>query len=516
VVVVAAMLGLVLSVLTSPAGAKQGSDSRAKERAASYPIASNPVPAGAQRLHFEVGPIDVRPGQNNSQYTRVIPEPTVDGYIVGMSTNLHLADGSVPPVDVIHLHHGAWVNFSRPNTTSGGPDRFFAAGEEKTIMALPKGYGYPFKASDHWLLVYMLHNQLSTPTQVWITYDIDLIPATSPAAQTISPARPLWMDVMNPAGYPVFDVLKGSGTGGAFTFPDQAHDPYGTGPARNEWTVDHDGVLLGTAGHVHPGGLHDDLWLTRKGATAPDGHGKPGTANTVRLFKSVADYFEPAGKVSWDLAMTATPNSWRPEVKKGDVLSITSTYDSTHGSWYESMGIMVVWMADKGPGVDPFKTPVDVRGVLTHGHLAENDNHGGRPATRNYQNLLKAPSRVEPSGTVLPIADFTYAGDLSEATTVPAVVQGGSLVFRNEDNSRGIWHTVTACKLPCDRSTGIAYPLADGTHLFDSAELGTGDAPASGVTSWKTPSNLPPGTYTYFCRIHPFMRGVFRVVPKSH
>jgi plastocyanin len=35
-----------------------------------------------------------------------------------------------------------------------------------------------------------------------------------------------------------------------------------------------------------------------------------------------------------------------------------------------------------------------------------------------------------------------------------------------------------------------------------------------GTTSWKTPKNLSPGTYTYFCRIHPFMRGAFRVVPK--
>jgi plastocyanin len=33
-----------------------------------------------------------------------------------------------------------------------------------------------------------------------------------------------------------------------------------------------------------------------------------------------------------------------------------------------------------------------------------------------------------------------------------------------------------------------------------------------GTTTWRTPSNLTPGTYTYFCRIHPFMRGSFRVV----
>ncbi|MEA2405779.1 MAG: hypothetical protein QOE08_2426, partial [Thermoleophilaceae bacterium] len=28
---------------------------------------------------------------------------------------------------------------------------------------------------------------------------------------------------------------------------------------------------------------------------------------------------------------------------------------------------------------------------------------------------------------------------------------------------------------------------------------------------WDTPKDLPAGTYTYFCRIHPYMRGAFRV-----
>ncbi|MCW2959051.1 MAG: hypothetical protein JWP18_1854, partial [Solirubrobacterales bacterium] len=29
---------------------------------------------------------------------------------------------------------------------------------------------------------------------------------------------------------------------------------------------------------------------------------------------------------------------------------------------------------------------------------------------------------------------------------------------------------------------------------------------------WSTPNTLPVGTYTYFCRVHPFMRGGFRVI----
>jgi len=38
---------------------------------------------------------------------------------------------------------------------------------------------------------------------------------------------------------------------------------------------------------------------------------------------------------------------------------------------------------------------------------------------------------------------------------------------------------------------------------------------AANRDTWKTPRNLRTGTYTYFCRVHPFMRGSFRVVAKK-
>jgi plastocyanin len=514
----AATTVLVVGTLSGAASATTGGDTGSLPRQpSSFPIVNPGVPPGAQRLHFEVGPITVKPGQNSISFTRVIPQPSQDGWVVGMRTNLHQADGTVPAVNVIHLHHGVWLNLGSRDTTSSLPDRFFAAGEEKTTMALPSGYGYPYKTTDRWLLNWMLHNNLSDSRPIWITYDIDFVPASSPAAQGVQAARPIWMDVRNPSAYPVFDVVTGTGQRGAYTYPDQATDPYGVGPQRNQWTVDRDGVLLGTAGHVHPGGLYDDLWVTRKGATGPKGHVKPGAPDTAHLFRSVANYWEPAGKVSWDFAATATPVSWRPTVHKGDVLSISSTYDSKAASWYESMGIMVVWMADTTTGgVDPFQRAVDVPGVLTHGHLPENNQHGGKPATNAFADLRKASSQDVPSGTVIPIVDFAYQlGDLAGSSSVPAIPQGGTLTFRNDDASKQIYHTITACAAPCDLSSGIAYPLANAKVQFDSAELGLGGPPASGATTWQVPRNLPPGTYTYFCRIHPFMRGAFRVLAKK-
>ena len=60
--------------------------------------------------------------------------------------------------------------------------------------------------------------------------------------------------------------------------------------------------------------------------------------------------------------------------------------------------------------------------------------------------------------------------------------------------------------------TGIAYPIADGDVQFESGTLGSAAVPpTTGALEWRTPDDLDPGTYTYFCRIHPFMRGAFRV-----
>ena len=42
------------------------------------------------------------------------------------------------------------------------------------------------------------------------------------------------------------------------------------------------------------------------------------------------------------------------------------------------MGLAVVWMYDGPGGNDPFAGTINQKGVLTHGHLPENDNHGGK------------------------------------------------------------------------------------------------------------------------------------------
>jgi plastocyanin len=458
------------------------------------------------RYSYRYGPVPAAPGQNLILAGPVtVEKPPGDGYMTRIVPNIVRADGSVPPVEVVHMHHAVFINLSQRDATS--PElpgaRIYAFGEEKTVGQTPPGYGYPSRGSDVWAINYMLHNEVTQPETIFITYDVDWVPAGSAQAQGIRSVRPVWLDVQNGRAYPVFDVHRGTGTDGRFTYPDQAGGPYGAGPRRNEWTVDRDGTLIGTAGHVHPGGLWTDLWLDRSGRSA-------------HLFRSDANYFDPNGPVSWDMAMGATPQDWRVGVHKGDVMRVTATYDTKRASWYESMGIMLVYMVDGEGGPDPFANPPAQTGPPTHGHLPEASNYGGRASG------LPDPTRLPDGATVsgeVGIMNFGYLpGDQSYplgGNQPPTVSVGKALRFQNGDAPSQIFHTVTACAAPCNASTGISFPLANGPSEFDSGELGYGPEGLTAATqkeAWSTPSDLAPGTYTYFCRVHPFMRGSFRVL----
>jgi plastocyanin len=487
------------------------------------------VPAGAQAAsgdgvqhrHYRFGPITITPGTNVNTVGPITEKPNVDGYITKFTPNLRRLDGSIPRVDVLHLHHGVWLNLSQPsiNTPFAGVriQPFAAAGEEKTTLQLPMPYGYFNRATDRWLMNYMIHNLTPTPDKVYLNYDVDFVPADSALGRRMRAVRPVWMDVQAGNAYPVFDVRKGAGRNQRFTYPDQARNPYGGGPRLNEWTVDRPGTLVATAGHVHPGGLHTDLELVRRGAApARAGPVRGSAAHSVRLFRSVARYWDRRGPISWDMSMTATPSNWRVGVRPGDTLRVSATYDSRRAAWYEAMGIMIVYMADDQTGANPFAKALPLNGRVTHGHLAENRNHGGTgPPLVDARTL---PSASPPPNDTVNIGDFRYrAGDLSlpgAARNPPTIRRGQSLRFVNGDSSKTIWHSITACRAPCNLSTGISYPLADGTAGFDSGQLGFGPrgfTAAANRKAWNTPTTLTRGTYTYFCRVHPFMRGAFRV-----
>ncbi|MCW2991072.1 MAG: hypothetical protein JWM73_1666, partial [Solirubrobacterales bacterium] len=442
-------------------------------------------------------------GQNTIDIAPTSLRPDVPGYITRFKPDLEYADGTKPGVEVLHLHHGVWLVNGEPR---------FAVGEEKTIVTLPSGYGYRYTPNQKWLINYMIHNLTRTPDTVYITYEIDFVPDTSPLAAGMKSVRTQWMDVAGLRTYPVFDAKRGTGKKGKLTYPDDVPNDPAIGAAHS-WTVTSPTTLVQTAVHLHPGGLNGYLTVTRGDRTR-------------RIFTSHAHYWEPAGAVSWDVAMEATPADWRVALQPGDVVKLHVVYDVSKASWYESMGIMAIAVEDNSTeGLDPFDPAIPMKGALTHGRLPENRNHGGGytglPDPAKMLDGPVAKTQITIDGFVYGQGDMTLTG----AARRPAkVFEGSALKFYNKDaflpENGGVFHTITACKLPCNKSTGIAYPLANGPVDFDSGELGFprpgdfGTASANRAT-WSTPKNLKAGTYAYFCRVHPFMRGSFRVVKKS-
>ena len=146
------------------------------------------------------------------------------------------------------------------------------------------------------------------------------------------------------------------------------------------------------------------------------------------------------------------------------------------------------------------------------GTCAENNNHGG--GRSNLPDPRKLADGTDVSGGVINILDFKYAlGDLSlagQGQLPPVISRASRRPSATSSSGKRLYHSITSCKAPCTGKTGIAYPLADGKVQFESNTLGTehsGGRP-DGVDD---PGQPDAGTYTYFCRIHPFMRGAFRV-----
>jgi len=522
--------------------------------AASYPDATT--------YNCHTDPITIYPGQNTDLYgaTKTCPNAekvsgpgdtsvfapgsAAEGYMTRFKPSMVEVhdDGSVttPSVWDLHLHHVVWL----------GPGVGFGTGEEKSEWKLPQGYGFKVGGDQTWGINYMIHNLTARGgRRVEITWQIDWVPETTPARTDVHPLKTVGLDVAgSPHLYPVFDAERGFDTNGdgRYTFPDEVPtDPSAPGYEERDnvssdasWTVPPGGrTLVWAVGHLHPGGLYMDMQVARDG---PDAGSTPGDQpSEIRpLFRSDAHYYEPAGAVSWDVAMTATRPDWRVHLKAGDVVSVNATYDVRKASWYESMGLfpLEVSTADDPLAKDPFsdeaavKAMYDEGGILTHGRLPENvDRKASKDLKLADPRKLRSKGRRVPKGG-LQINGFGYGvggysafrGFPTFKLRPPVVKPGSSVTFTNIDalptmsDTEQVWHSVTSCRAPCNRGSGIGYPLAQGPIKFDSGQLGYGSGLSAEVTTgsnvYTTPPLSKPGkTYTYFCRIHPFMRGSIRV-----
>jgi hypothetical protein len=463
-------------------------------------------------------PITVYPGQNLDLVTvtktcpnakRVsgpgdasvfAPGTSAQGYMTRFTPSMVEVhdDGSVttPSVWDLHLHHVVWI----------GPAVGFGTGEEKSEWKLPHGYGFKLATDQNWIVNYMIHDLTAVGgRRVQITWQIDWVPETTPARTDISPLTTVGLDVAGtPHRYPVFDAERGfdNDGDGLYTFPDDVPtDPSVPGFEEREnvsqdaqWTVPAGGrTVVFAVGHLHPGGLYMDLTVSRDGPDAGSVAGDD-PSETKPLFRSDAHYYEPAGAVSWDVAMTATQPDWRIHLKEGDVVSANATYDVRNASWYESMGLfpLQVTTAADPAAKDPFDDAAAVRamyeqgGILTHGRLRENidrkaDKDLGLPDPRKLRSSGRVPKDgLEIEGFGYELGGYSaFRGFPASYLRPPVVKPGSTVTFTNidalpdmSDEEPGTASRPAARRATAARGSAIRSPRARSSSTPASSATG--------------------------------------------
>jgi len=150
------------------------------------------------------------------QGSELIPSPSFDGYVVGVTATVVDETGVEEPVQNVMLHHIVLAKLGAKDSTCStftdydgrkGPvlaERFYAEGEERTRIDLPTGYGYPNKGSDHWGMVFMLMNHRAVADSVFVQYTIRYV-----TGEPLTAVKPIWADVRNCDADPIFSVPGG-------------------------------------------------------------------------------------------------------------------------------------------------------------------------------------------------------------------------------------------------------------------------------------------------------------------
>src|SRR6476659_4410472 len=112
----AARAAITLAVVAAFALAGTASAALPGAHISAVKVAPSAAYPGLQHLSYLYGPVRITPGQNTIEARPNDQRPQVPGYITRFKPDLVYAKVNaqgghdVPRVDVIHLHHGVWLN----------------------------------------------------------------------------------------------------------------------------------------------------------------------------------------------------------------------------------------------------------------------------------------------------------------------------------------------------------------------------------------------------------------------
>jgi hypothetical protein len=293
-----------------------------------------PASAATKTKSFTLGPVTVGPYQVKTGYL-LAPKPPGNGYVTRMDVDV--VDGPGPnarqvPISRLMLHHIVFVNLSRRDGTCGrftdftnsgalpAAERWYGAGEERSRLVLPPGYGYQFASRQLWGLTYMFMNHRNRVDRAYIRYNITW--ETTPQ----TPVKPYWLDVKNCRADPVYDVPGGRRRGA-------------THRRSTTWTVPQAGRLVAGGGHVHGGAKN--LVLRRKDCTDNRVYtSRPLWGNRDHPFYNVKPVLHEPGPIN----MSGFVTQRGIPLARGEKVVLDSRYDNRYVHT-RVMGIMVVYMA---------------------------------------------------------------------------------------------------------------------------------------------------------------------------
>lgn len=256
------------------------------------------------------------PGMIENRILLGVAKPCIGCYITSMTPDLVYADGSNANVNTgAMLHHTVLASAFRPDPTCGGNllgligQRFFASGNERTVVEVPPGYGYYVGWLDSWNMVVDLMNHHAMAQTVYLTVRF----TWTRSSQTR--VTPVWLDI-DQCGDSEFSV------------------PAGMTDSHWDWRVNVPGKIVGIGGHVHEGGVNIKAVNESTGTTICD---------SVAAYGETPEYIDHMGMphVSSMTRCVADPVA---TVNWNQTVRIHAIYDAMEPI-DDAMGIMIAFIA---------------------------------------------------------------------------------------------------------------------------------------------------------------------------
>lgn len=454
-----------------------------------------------------VGPYEVK------QATRgpiPVPAAAEDGYITKMETDIVDPGGQPVPISRLMLHHIVFANVRRADASCSSflgfdsrpgpnfaPQRFYAAGEERAKVSMPPGYGYPIEGPSTgeqplWGMTYMVMNHRAVTDNALIQYTVTY--ETDPVGTGMKAVKPYWLDVEDCKADPIYNVpgvakaakkagKKDKGKKGAESAKGKkrkgkkkkkkkrAAPP--TDVQTRDYTIPTAGRIVAGAGHVHGGAYELNITQPECG-NRQIAESTPTWGLPDHPFYTVRPVLHEPGPINMSAFQTPTGLP----VGAGSQIRLNSVYDNATPHT-RVMGIFIIYVAPDPTAQSCDPLPGDITTLATNqpgrvgGPIPYTIPLTGLDQAGNAITINAPPGALQKaqSGALIQVKDRLFDRPNLE------IKQGSSLTYAFNGNEL---HNLTLANGPL----GIGTDNLDGNRTF-------------------TQKFDRPGTYRFFCGLHP-------------